>query len=216
MDVCWLDGSRWWWRWWHILINFWVNSFFMTSHETRKLQGAVSNTDSGLSHFQPMVSFLCGHGKYQNQYLDENKRWITDPDPKATCTKDKLEILEYCRKVSSVFLILPYQCHYFVHIFLLLQLYRVSSLGSSVSGMMMYIIACLHLQESTRARDFHAVAALHVKLIGLQFLLWSSFLAWLLEIYIRRIVREEVCASTHADSSFLQNRVGCSLSDSWE
>lgn len=76
-----------------VIVYFW----------SKQLKGAVSNTDSGLSHFQPMVSFLCGHGKYQNQYLDENKRWITDPDPKAICTKDKLEILEYCRKVSQPF-----------------------------------------------------------------------------------------------------------------
>jgi amyloid beta A4 protein len=59
----------------------------------------AANIDTGLSHFQPMVAILCGHGKYHNQYLDENKRWISDPDPKAVCTKDKLEILEYCRKV---------------------------------------------------------------------------------------------------------------------
>ncbi len=59
----------------------------------------AANIDTGLSHFQPMVAILCGHGKYHNQYLDENKKWISDPDPKAVCTKDKLEILEYCRKV---------------------------------------------------------------------------------------------------------------------
>ena len=47
-----------------------------------------------------MVALLCGHGKLQNQYLDENKRWVADSDPKATCTRDRLEILEYCRKVS--------------------------------------------------------------------------------------------------------------------
>src|SRR6218665_1010146 len=46
-----------------------------------------------------MVGILCGHGKYHNQYLDENKKWISDRDPRATCMKDKLEILEYCRKV---------------------------------------------------------------------------------------------------------------------
>lgn len=63
-------------------------------------QTLTANADSGLAHFQPMVSLLCGHGKFQNQYLDENKRWVTDPDPKSTCTRDKLEILEYCRKVS--------------------------------------------------------------------------------------------------------------------
>jgi len=52
-----------------------------------------------------MVAILCGHGKYYNQYLDENKRWISDPDPKAVCTKDKLEILEYCRKVCISILV---------------------------------------------------------------------------------------------------------------
>lgn len=65
------------------------------------MQALAANMDTGLSHFQPMVAILCGHGKLQNQYLDENKKWISDPDPKATCTKDKLEILEYCRKVST-------------------------------------------------------------------------------------------------------------------
>ena len=46
-----------------------------------------------------MVAILCGRGKYHNQYLEANKKWISDPDLQATCTKDKLEILEYCRKV---------------------------------------------------------------------------------------------------------------------
>lgn len=57
-------------------------------------------SSSTLSHFQPMIAIVCaGKNRYHNQYLDENKRWISDPDPKATCFKDKLEILEYCRKV---------------------------------------------------------------------------------------------------------------------
>ena len=63
-------------------------------------QAVAANIDTGLSHFQPMVAILCGHSKYHNQYLDENKRWVTDTDPKATCTKDKLEIMDYCRKVN--------------------------------------------------------------------------------------------------------------------
>lgn len=64
------------------------------------MQALAANIDTGLSHFQPMVAILCGRGKFHNQYLDENKRWISDPDPKALCTKDKLEILEFCRKVN--------------------------------------------------------------------------------------------------------------------
>lgn len=72
----------------------------LTVRHRSTIQTLTANADSGLAHFQPMVSLLCGHGKFQNQFLDENKRWVTDPDPKATCTRDKLEILEYCRKVS--------------------------------------------------------------------------------------------------------------------
>lgn len=52
------------------------------------------------SHFQPQVAILCnGKQKFHNQYMDEAGRWVSDPDDKASCTKDKLEILEYCRKV---------------------------------------------------------------------------------------------------------------------
>lgn len=70
------------------------------------LQALAANIDTSLGHFQPMVAILCGHGKFHNQYLDENKKWISDPDSRATCTKDKLEILEYCRKVRSTILFL--------------------------------------------------------------------------------------------------------------
>ena len=49
-----------------------------------------------------MIAMLCGqHGKFHNQYLNEQKQWVTDNDSAATCIKDKLEILEYCRKVSG-------------------------------------------------------------------------------------------------------------------
>ena len=63
-------------------------------------QALAANIET-MGHFQPMVAILCGHGKFHNQYLDENKKWISDPDLRATCSKDKLEILEYCRKVGT-------------------------------------------------------------------------------------------------------------------
>lgn len=47
-----------------------------------------------------MVAILCGHGKYHNQFLNEDNKWITDMDSRAVCTKNTLEILEYCRKVN--------------------------------------------------------------------------------------------------------------------
>ncbi|XP_065288603.1 amyloid-beta-like protein [Dermacentor albipictus] len=58
-----------------------------------------SSVEPDVGHFQPMVALLCGHGRLSNQYLSENQRWVSDPDPKAVCTREKLSILEYCRKV---------------------------------------------------------------------------------------------------------------------
>uniref|UniRef100_T1JN54 Beta-amyloid-like protein n=1 Tax=Strigamia maritima TaxID=126957 RepID=T1JN54_STRMM len=42
---------------------------------------------------------ICGKQKYHNQYMDETDHWVTDLDDKAICTKDKVQILEYCHKV---------------------------------------------------------------------------------------------------------------------
>jgi len=63
------------------------------------VEALTANLDNGLTHFQPMIAMLCGHGKFHNQYLNEQKQWVIDEDPTASCIKDKLEILEYCRKV---------------------------------------------------------------------------------------------------------------------
>lgn len=51
-----------------------------------------------------MVAIFCGHGngKFHNQYLDEiTNKWVSDSDSRAICTKNKVEILEYCKKVRS-------------------------------------------------------------------------------------------------------------------
>lgn len=66
--------------------------------------------DSGLSngpvaHFEPQVAILCdagirGQEDYHPQYMTEQGRWQTDFTSKATCLRDKMEILEYCKKVS--------------------------------------------------------------------------------------------------------------------
>ncbi|KAM7315180.1 amyloid-beta-like protein isoform X2 [Ixodes scapularis] len=63
------------------------------------VESVAGSVDPDLGHFQPMVALLCGHGRINNQYLAEGQRWVSDPDPKAVCSKDKLSILEYCRKV---------------------------------------------------------------------------------------------------------------------
>ena len=57
-------------------------------------------------HHEPMVAMICPEktgeklGKlYHNQYMSAEGKWTTDFDHKATCRQDKVEILEYCKKV---------------------------------------------------------------------------------------------------------------------
>ena len=38
--------------------------------------------------------------KYE-EYVECSGKWESDTDLKATCKKDKVEILEYCKKVSN-------------------------------------------------------------------------------------------------------------------
>ena len=57
----------------------------------------------------PMVAMVCPSKQgdpvdrlFHNQYLSSSGKWATDFDHKATCTTDKVEILEYCKKVSDI------------------------------------------------------------------------------------------------------------------
>ena len=58
-------------------------------------------------HHEPMVAMICPEKQgdnlsrlYHNQYINSDGKWTTDFDHKATCRQDKVEILEYCRKVK--------------------------------------------------------------------------------------------------------------------
>jgi len=57
-------------------------------------------------HHEPMVAMICPEKQgdnlsrlFHNQYVNADGKWVTDFDHKATCRQDKVEILEYCRKV---------------------------------------------------------------------------------------------------------------------
>ncbi|KAG5892448.1 hypothetical protein JTB14_009856 [Gonioctena quinquepunctata] len=75
------------------------------------LNGATGLQDnSGLSssgtvsHFEPQVAMLCDsgiHGQeaYHQKYMTEQGEWMSDLYSKATCFKDKMDILNYCKKV---------------------------------------------------------------------------------------------------------------------
>lgn len=55
-----------------------------------------------MAHFEPQVAMLC-HTKedsYHSQYMTESGRWTTDTTHKFTCPKEKMDILDYCKKVN--------------------------------------------------------------------------------------------------------------------
>ncbi|BES93060.1 beta-amyloid precursor protein C-terminus [Nesidiocoris tenuis] len=67
--------------------------------------GPYHNTEGSgevpVAHFEPQVAMLC-HSKdeaYHSQYMTENGRWATDTTHKFTCPKEKMDILDYCKKV---------------------------------------------------------------------------------------------------------------------
>jgi len=56
-------------------------------------------------HFEPQIAMLCpekgdlANKLFHNKFLSSSGKWESDTDMKATCKKDKVEILEYCKKV---------------------------------------------------------------------------------------------------------------------
>lgn len=70
------------------------------------LQAVPGTVDLPATHFEPQVAMYCGSDKqqaYHSQYMTESGHWVTDLNNKALCLKEKVEILEYCKKVSDCF-----------------------------------------------------------------------------------------------------------------
>jgi hypothetical protein len=67
------------------------------------LQALSGTVDLPATHFEPQIAMYCGADKqqaYHSQYMTETGHWVTDLNNKAKCLKDKVEILDYCKKVS--------------------------------------------------------------------------------------------------------------------
>lgn len=70
--------------------------------------GGGSSSGGAVSHFEPQVAMLCDagpHGQeaYHPKYMSEQGEWVSDLYSKASCFKDKMDILNYCKKVSLLF-----------------------------------------------------------------------------------------------------------------
>lgn len=69
--------------------------------------GGLGNNGGAVSHFEPQVAMLCDSGMlgqeaYHPKYMTEQGEWFSDLYSKATCFKDKMDILNYCKKVSKI------------------------------------------------------------------------------------------------------------------
>ena len=83
----------------------------------------MQSTGGARGHFEPQVAMLCpekgdlANKLFHNKFLSSSGngvsgwslevmfflpgKWESDTDMKATCKKDKVEILEYCKKVGK-------------------------------------------------------------------------------------------------------------------
>ncbi|XP_055374795.1 amyloid-beta-like protein [Condylostylus longicornis] len=60
--------------------------------------------ESASPRWEPQISVLCEAGQvFQPQYLTEEGRWSTDLKIKtpSTCLRDRMDLLDYCKKVSK-------------------------------------------------------------------------------------------------------------------
>lgn len=57
------------------------------------------------SRWEPQISVLCEAGQqYLPQYLSEDGRWTSELSvkvPGVSCLRDKMDLLDYCKKVST-------------------------------------------------------------------------------------------------------------------
>lgn len=50
---------------------------------------------------EPQVAVVCDvRNPLHPQYMDSTGKWVSDMDNKNSCLKDKIEILDFCRKVK--------------------------------------------------------------------------------------------------------------------
>jgi amyloid beta A4 protein len=59
---------------------------------------------SASPRWEPQISVLCEAGQqYLPQYLSEDGRWSSEVNvkvPGVSCLRDKMDLLDYCKKVS--------------------------------------------------------------------------------------------------------------------
>lgn len=87
-----------------------INEGFAFVSQQQALKNMAAG-DAPALHFEPQVALLCDQKSgqmYYNQYMGESGRWTSDINskdgstPATSCSNEKLDILEYCKKVSLI------------------------------------------------------------------------------------------------------------------
>merc|ERR1712117_65664 len=87
------------------MLVFSAKCLLLTTGVVLSLDTAADNSNGSGRHFEPQVAMLCpekgelANKLFHNKFLSSAGKWESDTDIKATCKKDKVEILEYCKKV---------------------------------------------------------------------------------------------------------------------
>ena len=92
-----------------LTINFTAFSDLIISVVLFVLQAVAGSLPAEVSptKVEPQVAVVCDvRNPLHPQYMDSAGRWISDLQTKNPCMKDKIDILEFCRKVKKCFWII--------------------------------------------------------------------------------------------------------------
>merc|ERR1712038_1657757 len=87
------------------MLVFSAKCLLLSAGVVLSLDTASDSSNGSGRHFEPQVAMLCpekgelANKLFHNKFLSSSGKWESDTDMKATCKKDKVEILEYCKKV---------------------------------------------------------------------------------------------------------------------
>lgn len=77
-----------------------------TSNESKNYENvSLLSFQAASPRWEPQIALLCEAGQqYHPQHLSEDGRWVTDLNiktPGTTCLRDKMDLLDYCKKVCA-------------------------------------------------------------------------------------------------------------------
>ena len=79
------------------------NVFFFFTFFIKAVAGSFNSDLATPVKVEPQVAVVCDvRNPLHPQYMDSNGKWVSDTETKSVCLKDKIEILDFCRKVTHL------------------------------------------------------------------------------------------------------------------